>query len=347
MHLLKRKSSSSKALALGGSVASLCALFSALLPLPAAAIDFTFTASGGVQGIVRGLAEGFNNQPSPPILVELLNPGGLGIVSGTYLSATGSYLGTTGITVDGGQVVSSNWFGYDQNMTRNVLYLGFPNFVDSSNNCDVTSAGVILLPCPSNGQYAQNLTFTPGSSFDPGTSPSNPVLPPPPANSGDPWVFPPVVVDDPGRIWWFDPEIAIGYIYNVDDLAGPLFDQYIAPDLPFNDDYQLYSSGGASCSVNPEDYTILLGTATQNVVYNFAAPLACFAIRGIDPLNALDPLDSMAFVAGIGFDKAGAVTVSQTPISTAVPGPLGVFGATMAYGWARRLRQRLQESRVS
>ena len=174
----------------------------------------------------------------------------------------------------------------------------------------------------------------------PGTDPINPFLPSPPQGISEPWVFDPVVVNDPGQVWWFDPEVSIGYIYNVADPLGPLFDQYTAPDLPFNDTYELLSSGGAACGTNPEDFTTSLATITQNVPYDFTTPLACFAIKGISEQNALDPLNTTAFVAGISFDKAGTVTVSQTPIPT--PGPLPLAGAGMAYGWARGLRRRLR-----
>jgi hypothetical protein len=182
------------------------------------------------------------------------------------------------------------------------------------------------------------------SAFDllppPGTDPANPFLPSPPQGISEPWVFDPVVVNDPGQVWWFDPEVSIGYIYNVADPLGPLFDQYTAPDLPFNDTYELLSSGGGACGTNPEDFTTSLATITQNVPYDFTTPLACFAIKGISEQNALDPLNTTAFVAGISFDKAGTVTVSQTPIPT--PGPLPLAGAGMAYGWARGLRRRLR-----
>lgn len=173
-----------------------------------------------------------------------------------------------------------------------------------------------------------------------GTSSLNPWMPPViPSRDDEPWIFPPTVVDNPDRIWWYDPEVAIGYVYNVADPLGPLFDQYVAPDLPYNDTYELLSSGGSACSTNPEDFTTVLDTITQNVPYTFTTPLACFAIKGISEQNALDPLNTSAFVGGISFNKTGTVTVSQTPIPT--PGPLPLAGAGMAYGWARRLRRRL------
>jgi hypothetical protein len=181
-----------------------------------------------------------------------------------------------------------------------------------------------------------------GQPSEPGTTPENPLLPPAPQVINQPWIFPPVVVI-PQEIWWFDPEVAIGYIFNVADATGPLFDQFIAPDLPFNNEYELLTTGGAACSTNPNDFTAPLATITQLVPYDFPTPLACFAIKGISEQNALDPLNTTAFVSGISFDAAGTVTVSQTPIPT--PGPLPIAGAGLAYGWARRLRQRLRASR--
>jgi hypothetical protein len=58
----------------------------------------------------------------------------------------------------------------------------------------------------------------------------------------------------------------------------------------------------------------------------------------------LDPLNTLAFVAGIGFDRTGTVNVTQTPIPT--PGPLPLAGAGMAYGWARGLRRRLGQAAI-
>jgi hypothetical protein len=188
-------------------------------------------------------------------------------------------------------------------------------------------------------------TFLVSGALPPeGTNPANPWMPAPPQTINQPWVFPPVTIDDPGQIRWFDPEVAIGYIYNVADPSGPLFDQYVAPDLPFNDTYELLSSGGPACSSNPDDFTTPLATITQNVLFDFPAPLACFAIKGISEQNALDPLNTLAFVAGISFDRAGTVSVSQTPIPT--PGPLPLAGAGMAYGWARGLRRRVNQAAI-
>ena len=177
----------------------------------------------------------------------------------------------------------------------------------------------------------------------PGTTPSNPFLPPQPTAPRQPWIFAPVVVTNPSSVLWFDPEVAIGYIYNVQPAVDtPLFDQFTAPALPFNIDYQLFSTGGSTCSSNPDDYSSLIATITPNTVQDFS-PLACFAIKGIDERNALDPLNTLAFNAGISFDKTGTVTVTQTPIPS--PGPLPALGVGAALAWSRGLRRRVGKAR--
>lgn len=183
----------------------------------------------------------------------------------------------------------------------------------------------------------------------PGATPENPLLPVPPASPNETWIFPTFTVFDPGFVWWIDPDIATGYVYNA--TGGPLFDQFTAPDLAFNDNYQLFSSSlaGGACSTNGDDFTTPMANISQLVPYDFTTPLSCFAIKGIDIQNALDPLNTNAFAAGVSFDVTGNVNVTQTPIttfvdpSTQVPGPLPILGAGAGYGWARRLRKRLRK----
>jgi len=184
-------------------------------------------------------------------------------------------------------------------------------------------------------------------AFD-GATPERPLLPTPPAPGGPttaPWVFPEVINTDPDFVWWYDPDVAIGYIYNVADPNGPLFDQYIAPALPFNTDYQLYASGDGGLT-----YEVLMATIFPNTPYDFTSPLASFAIKGINIGNMLDPLDQTAFLAGISFDSIGPVSVTQTPLvqfvpdPVPIPGPLPILGIGGAIGWSRQLRRKLRAS---
>lgn len=176
-------------------------------------------------------------------------------------------------------------------------------------------------------------------SFD-GGSPETPLIPPTPANPTDPWVFPDFTVFDPGFTWWLDPDVAVGYTYNV--TGGPKFATYQAPTLPFDNDYELFGSSD-SCST----FTNSLGSITGGSQFSFGAPVSCFTIKGIDVANNLDPTNTSAFVAGVTFDSTGTVSVTQTPITqnvppVTVPGPLPLLGLGAALTYSRKLRKRLK-----
>lgn len=175
--------------------------------------------------------------------------------------------------------------------------------------------------------------------FD-GGSPEVPLIPPTPANPTDPWVFPDFTVFDPGFTWWLDPDVAVGYTYNV--TGGPQFATYQAPTLPFDNDYELFGSSD-SCST----FTNSLGSIIGGSQFSFGAPVSCFAIKGIDVANNLDPTNTSAFVAGVTFDSTGIVSVTQTPITqyvppVTVPGPLPLLGLGAALTYSRKLRKRLK-----
>ena len=171
-------------------------------------------------------------------------------------------------------------------------------------------------------------------SFD-GGSRETPLLPETPTNPTDPWVFPEFLVFNTGFQWWLDPDVAVGYIYKV--TSGQLFTSYEAPTLPFDNDYELFGSSD-SCST----FTNSLGPITGGTQFSFATAVDCFAIKGIDVANMLDPTNTMAFVAGVTFDSMGMVSVTQTPITQfVVPGPLPLFGVGAALAWSRRLRRRI------
>gem|GEM_PF-1504792 len=180
--------------------------------------------------------------------------------------------------------------------------------------------------------------------FD-GGSPDSPLIPPAPAEPGGPWVFPDFFVFDPNFTWWLDPDVAVGYTYSV--TGGPLFATYQAPTLPFNNNYDLFGSTN-SCST----FTNLLGSISGGTPYTFGAPVSCFAIKGIDVANMLDPADTTAFVAGVTFDSMGTASVTQTPIvqfvdPASVPGPLPLLGFGAAFAYSRKLRNRIKTSKTS
>ena len=177
-------------------------------------------------------------------------------------------------------------------------------------------------------------------SFD-GGSLETPLLPPPPENPGDPLVFPTFNVFDTNFTWWIDPDVAVGYIYKVANLIGPKFSSVTPISLPFDDSYDLFGSTD-SCAT----FTDSLGVVTGSTTYTFGAPVTCFAIKGIDVANMLDPTNSLAFNTGVTFDTTGLVDVTQTPITqyvppSSVPGPLPLLGVGAAFSWSRQLRRRI------
>lgn len=168
---------------------------------------------------------------------------------------------------------------------------------------------------------------------NPGETPSNPLLP--------------VIVDgsytfefgvDLNQQVFVDPEVAIGYTYEITDSASPLFASVEAP-TGFGDDlYELWLWNGVEYVFDE--------TLTGGVEFFFASALDRFQIRGIEANLGVDPTDPTAFVTGLTFASAGTVSMSQTPIvfntdppGGSVPEPstlaLFLFGLT-GYSFLRR-----------
>jgi len=132
-----------------------------------------------------------------------------------------------------------------------------------------------------------------------------------------------------GQRVYVDPDVAVGYIYQV-DLSSPLITSAeFATALTDPDGYQIYTLNAAG------ERGDFLGNVAVGGTFTFASAVSGFWLEGIDPVNMLDPLNPQAFVAGFTFDRAGTVNLTQTPI-TAVPEPttwamllagLGIVGA--------------------
>ncbi len=126
------------------------------------------------------------------------------------------------------------------------------------------------------------------------------------------WVFPDVEVV-PDVTWWFDPEYATGYDYEVS--GGPAFASITLPAVG-DDCYDLIVNGSVvhDCSTSdglqagvPHDLTDL-------------GDITSLTVKGIEVDAQLDPADPNAFVTGFTFTDPGVVTVTQAPIVTDVPG---------------------------
>jgi hypothetical protein len=146
----------------------------------------------------------------------------------------------------------------------------------------------------------------------PGSTPDNPLLP--------------VIIEDgfqfdfnitePDRPFFIDPDVAVGYNYIVD--SGPNMTSVLLPTGIGDGFYELWSdSSGGNCT----DFVSSGTTLTGGTTFNFASPLRCFSVRGIETSAGLDPTNPLAFVTGLTFESAGLVSMRQIPITVQVPEP--------------------------
>ncbi|PTX54529.1 putative secreted protein [Litoreibacter ponti] len=144
----------------------------------------------------------------------------------------------------------------------------------------------------------------------------------------------------PNAIFFIDPDVAVGYTYEVE---GTVFTAVQAPTLDAVNDpdgYQLVFN----------DMVIALAPGQR---YTFDTPVSSFQILGIDTDLLLDPTDSAAFVTGIALEDPGAATrlaqipqtvfVGDDPEPAPVPLPatgLLMIGALGGFSLLRRKRAR-------
>ncbi|GBL11044.1 hypothetical protein MSj_02542 [Microcystis aeruginosa Sj] len=143
----------------------------------------------------------------------------------------------------------------------------------------------------------------------PGSTPDNPLLP--------------VIIEDgfqfdfnitePDRPFFIDPDVAVGYNYIVD--SGPNMTSVLLPTGIGDGFYELWSdSSGGNCT----DFAFSGTTLTGGTTFNFASPLRCFSVRGIETSAGLDPANPLAFITGLTFESAGSVSMRQIPITVFV-----------------------------
>lgn len=143
----------------------------------------------------------------------------------------------------------------------------------------------------------------------------------------------------PNQQIFIDPIVAVGYEYTV--TSGPNIRTVLLPTVAGDTDgYQIYSADGST----------LLGTVLPGVTFDFGlAGVSGFQVLDIEPGAGLDPNDPTAFVTGLTFVGAGAVSMTQDPLTVdtdnnAVPEPssalLGLMGLLGIGGIARQRRRR-------
>jgi probable HAF family extracellular repeat protein len=161
----------------------------------------------------------------------------------------------------------------------------------------------------------------------PGTTPTNPLLPTPNPSNPDGFTFPGVIIGNNGLgiidPIFFDPIVSVGYDYSV--TGGPLFASVLIPNaLPQGDSNFILELPGFG------NYSLLAGT-TFNLLGVNPLGFSNFRISGIDPAEMLDPTNPTAFVTGLTFTNPGTVTVTQNPIiqntgGVSVPEPSNLLG---------------------
>lgn len=180
---------------------------------------------------------------------------------------------------------------------------------------------------PSGNQEAWIARLDPQPDPEPGTTPTNPLLPTPNPSNPDGFTFPGVPVGDNGLgiidPIFFDPIVSVGYDYAV--TGGPLFASVLIPNaLPQGDSNFILELPGFG------NYSLVAGT-TFNLLGVNPLGFSDFRISDIDPAEMLDPTNPTAFVTGLTFTAAGTVTVTQNPIiqntgGVSVPEPSNLLG---------------------
>lgn len=171
----------------------------------------------------------------------------------------------------------------------------------------------------------------------PGSDPFDPIIPPDASNPGDPWVFDPVTIGDgsPGTGTdpiFFDPEIAIGYRYKVEE-GDPTMVGVILPDLGDNN-YDLWVVGA-----NGE--LVLLEAGVEGGTQHDLPGVTEFVVLGVDEDLMLDPNDPTLFVTGLIFDGLGTVHLTMLPITTEViPEPASVLLAAIGLLFCATIRKK-------
>ena len=109
-----------------------------------------------------------------------------------------------------------------------------------------------------------------------------------------------------GGIVWIDPEVAIGYDYEV--FSSHLITEVNIPYGYGDNIFDLYLQDANGQWYDSGD-DIYAGQS-----YTFNPPVSVMSIRGIEATAMLSPTDPSAFVSGLTFDTNGTVVMTMTPV---------------------------------
>jgi len=196
-------------------------------------------------------------------------------------------------------------------------------FLNEANAISADGLTVVGSGTKPNGQTEAWIASLDGEPVSqPGTTPTNPLLPTPNPSNPNGFTFPNVPVGNNGfgttNPIFFDPIVSVGYDYSV--TGGPLFASVLIPSaLPQGDSNFILELPGFG------NYSLLAGT-TFNLLGVNPLGFSDFRISDIDPAEMLDPTNPTAFVTGLTFTAPGTVTVTQNPITVSVPEPSNLLG---------------------
>jgi hypothetical protein len=140
-----------------------------------------------------------------------------------------------------------------------------------------------------------------------------------------------------GQIYYIDPEVAVGYDYEI-GAGNPNFQTVLLPTDIGDNLYDIYAFDAA------DNLVLLAADWLGGAVFDFGVGgLDRFAVRGIEISAGLEPTNTTAFITGLTFTGPGQFTGTQTPVTAAVvpePGGLALLAVSLV-GIAALRRRRL------